>query len=173
MRTTFRGVALAAGLAFGVAGSARAQRPLGGFRVTFGGGLVSSLAEVAPTRPVGIGFEVQPEWRSRGGFGLGVGFRYVSYPGVPNHGSLYLEAKKIWNAPPIRPLVGLRAGVFSGGDQGGDDPFIGVVGGPVLGFEKPLSPSATLQVAATLLETVALFRGLQGMYALHVGVVVR
>ncbi len=166
-------MALAATLAFGVAGSVHAQGKPAGFRVTFGAGLVSSLAEVAPRRPVGIGFEVQPEWRSRGGFGLGVGFRYVTYPGIPNHGSLYLEAKRVWNTPALRPLAGLRAGVFGGGDRGGDDPFIGLLGGPVLGFEKPLSPSATLQVTATLLETVALYRDPAGMYGLHVGLVFR
>jgi len=170
MTSVLRGVMTAA-LWLGAISPVWAQQGRRGLRFSMTTGVSSSVAELAPTRPAGIGFEVQPEWRTSGGFGIGVGFRYVTYRAVPDHGALFLEVKKVWNGPSIQPFVGMRGGLFGGGDVGGDDGFFGLVAGPVAGFEKPLTPGVSLQVAATALELAPLFASRQTMVGLHVGIV--
>lgn len=162
-------VFLVAILALGPA-TAEAQK---GFRLGLSAGVFEPLTEVAATNPVGLGVEVNPEWRTAGGFGLGLGFRYVVYAGVPDHGALHLDVKKTWTTGRVRPVIGLRFGAFAGGDRGGDDPFIGVQAGPLLGIEAPLSERVSFTATASALGMAPLFRGIGLFPGLQAGIVIR
>ena len=144
-----------------------------GLRATVSTGIFPSLTQVAPVDPIGIGLEFTPEWRWRSGVGIGVGFRYVVYSGVPNHGSLFLEAKWVAASGTIRPILGLRAGLFGGGDDGVDEGYFGVQAGPMVGFEKPISPNTSLVILGTALGTAGVYRSAQLMPGLQFGVAVR
>lgn len=159
-------------LAFLLAPAAAARGQ--GFHVALSSGVARSLAEVAPSPPgAGAVLEVQPGWRFRSGLSLGVGVRYTAYAGVPDRGALYVEGRYTGPRGAVRPVIGLRAGGFTGGDEGGDDPYIGVEVGPIAGVEVPVGQGVALQALGSVYGVAALFRGLRALPGFQVGVVIR
>lgn len=146
----------------------------GGLGLTVSAGIARSLAELANPRPdIGWSFEIQPEWRSRGGFGLGVGFRHTTYADVPDRDAVYFEVRYTEPREGLRPSIALRGGGFHGGDTQGDDPYIGLEIGPIGGLEAPLSRSAAIRVEAYAWGVLALFRGARVLPGVQVGLVLR
>ncbi|MGE0442376.1 MAG: hypothetical protein AB7L66_02165 [Gemmatimonadales bacterium] len=129
-----------------------------------------SLTEFLAANPVGVGAVIKPEWRFSNGTGIGIGLRFLVYRGVPNHGLLFVELGRMATSGTVRPVFAIRAGLFSGGDRGADDSYLGGQAGPLLGFEHPLSPDASLHVAGTLLATQALHRDFRWVGGLEAGI---
>lgn len=133
-----------------------------------------SLAELVFPRPaVGGSLEVQPHYRFRSGLSLGLGYRHTFYAGAPSRGSVYLDARYTGTRGSVRPVLGLRAGGFAGGDEGGDDPYLGLELGPVAGIDAPLGPRASFQALASAYGVLGLYRGLRVMPGVQAGLVLR
>lgn len=98
----------------GLVPSVAASQP--GVRLGVAGGVFSPLTQLSAANPIGLGVDVAPEWRSRGGFGLSAGFRYIRYSEVPDHRALSIDARKYFRGGGAQPIVGLRLTAFVGGD---------------------------------------------------------
>ena len=142
--------------------------------VAIAAGVSKPLAEISPTRPgAGVSVEIQPQLQFRSGFGLGLGFRHTAYAGVPDRGSLYADVRYTGRRGPVRPVVGLRAGGFVGGDEGGDDAYLGLEIGPIAGIDVPRGRRASFQALGSAYTVLALYRGVRLMPGLQVGLVLR
>jgi len=161
--------------AFQAGSSTQAQAQTArGLRLAISAGAFGSLTQLASTNDVGLGGEITPEFRFGSGIGVGVGFRYVRYPEVRDHGAIHLDLRKTWSGTrPVAPVVGLRITAFYGGDDEGDDPYLGVGAGPLAGFERRLGPRTSVQVLGTILAINAIFRSPQVLPGIQVGVVLR
>ncbi|MFN0180988.1 MAG: hypothetical protein ACKVZ0_19455 [Gemmatimonadales bacterium] len=144
-----------------------------GVRFGIAAGAFSPLTQLSAARPIGLGVDVAPEWRSRGGFGVSVGFRYIRYSEVPDHRALSIDARKYFRGGGAQPIVGLRLTGFVGGDTEGDDPFIGIGVGPVGGIEWAVGDRVALQVVGSVLAVQALYRNAQALAGLQIGMVIR
>jgi hypothetical protein len=145
-----------------------------GLELSLTTGVSGELAEFSGQQPdLGLLLELQPQWRFGSGLSLGVGFRYTAYASVPDRESIYLDLRFIGRRPGVRPVMGLRAGGFHGGDTEGDDPYIGLEIGPVGGVEVPLRERADLQLLGSAYGVLGLFRGFRVLPGVQVGLVVR
>lgn len=145
-----------------------------GLELSLAAGVSGALAEISPQRPdLGAVLEVQPQWRFGSGLSLGAGFRYTAYASVPDRESVYLDVRFTRRRPGIRPVIGLRAGGFHGGDAEGDDPYIGLEIGPVGGIEVALRERVTLQALGSAYGVLGLFRGFRVLPGVQVGLVLR
>jgi hypothetical protein len=155
----------------GLVPSVAAAQP--GFRLGVAVGAFSPLTQLSDARPIGLGIDVAPEWRSRGGFGLSAGFRYIRYSEVPDHRAISIDARKYLRSGRAQPIIGLRLTGFVGGDAEGDDPFIGIGVGPVGGVEWAVGDRVALQVIGSVLAVQALYRDAQALAGLQFGMVIR
>lgn len=154
-----------------VAPAAAAQ----GFRFVVSTGVHNSTVRHASFRPpLGASVEATAHIGLGSGFSLGPGFRYIGYDRVADRCVVFADfrytARARSSGTGLRPIVGLRAGVFAGGDEGGDDPYIGFEGGPIFGTLIPLGKRADLQLLGSLMAARALFGGVRAYGGLQIGV---
>ncbi|MGE0555391.1 MAG: hypothetical protein AB7R55_18325 [Gemmatimonadales bacterium] len=157
-------------LCLATAAEAGAQRP----GITLSAGVAASLAELAPREPgAGLTLEAVPDLRFRSGFSIGLGFRYTVYSGVPDRETILVDLRYTRPGPGWRPVLGLRGAAFHGGDEGGDDAYIGVELGPVVGLERQVGPRLAVQALGSVAGVLALYRGARVLPSAQLGLVLR
>jgi len=154
----------------GAAAAAGAQQP----GITLSAGVAGGVAELSPRKPgAGLTFEAVPDLRFRSGLSIGLGFRYTAYAGVPDRGALLADLRYVRPGQGVRPVLGLRGAAFHGGDEGGDDAYLGVELGPVLGVERRIGPHLAVQALGNVALVLALYRSARILPSAQLGLVVR
>jgi len=152
------------------AAEARAQQP----GITLSAGIAAGVAELSPRKPgAGLTLEAVPDLRFRSGLSIGLGFRYTAYSGVPDREAILVDLRYVRPGSSVSPVLGLRGAAFHGGDEGGDDAYLGIELGPVLGVERRIGPHLAVQALGNVALVLALYRNARILPSAQIGLVVR